>query len=155
PAGARRRADRAAAALVERVGSCEGEPTLGDLLTAARALTGCETRLVPADFGSTRLFGMVVRLPVADVVMFDRYAPPTHQLFTILHEVGHLLLEHALMDGTAEPAESGCGGSIADERAAEYFAARVSHLLRVRSARMANPDSSAARIADTLTGGTP
>lgn len=151
--GQRRAVERAAAELVAGLDFTGTGPTVGDMLELLIARSGRQVRLMPADFGTSAVFGMVVRLGQGDVVMFDRSTPGTHQLFTVFHELGHVILDHRLA-GADEVADGAtCTASIGDERAAEYFAARLSHLLRVRSVRAADPGTAADRITDTLAGG--
>lgn len=151
--GHRRAVERAAADLVAGLDFTGAGPTLGDMIELLVDRTGRQIRLMPADFGTSAVFGMVVRIGHGDVVMFDRATPGTHQLFTVFHELGHVILDHRLA-GPDEVGEGAtCTASSGDERAAEYFAARLSHLLRVRSVRAADPGTAADRITDTLAGG--
>jgi hypothetical protein len=86
-----------------------------------RALRDCQPKpveLVAAPLGGTAPCGWLVRTDMVDYICYPTNTSWLHQLHIVLHEVGHLMLEHT-GDGLA------LGHSRSDthnERAAEIFA---------------------------------
>jgi hypothetical protein len=68
--------------------------TMMRLVTAVAERQGKSIELSAVAAPETSFFGMLVRTPAADFILYDEDATPLHQFHIVAHEIGHLLLRH-------------------------------------------------------------
>lgn len=61
-----------------------------------------ELEPLPADADAGHVFGVCLPYPDRDVILFRTGAGPDHELHSILHECGHLLLDHVATADTPQ-----------------------------------------------------
>src|SRR5437762_13917944 len=54
---------------------------------------GTQIRLYPASLGG-HPYGLVLRLPTVDIILYERHTTAWHQQHIILHEAAHILYDH-------------------------------------------------------------
>lgn len=69
--------------------------TLADFVDHVERRRGRVIELVPSDLDGTGPCGLMLATEEKDLVLFPQSASPLHQEHIIMHEIGHLLLDHA------------------------------------------------------------
>lgn len=145
-------------------GSSGESITLADIFTTVGARRGRPIESRATDFAGTEVFGLWLALPHADLVLYEQSTSVAHQAHIVLHELGHIVLEHRL-----SPPTSGARSFEGEqcrlilrqelleplEIQAETFAHVLAQRMRMQSPRPSAGRShpAARRISDTLTGG--
>ncbi len=111
------------------------------LVCSLAASLGKNLQVTGAPFSSGSTTGALIRGSDGDlIIIFDDGADPAHQLHIVLHEVGHLLLEHQLITVSAEEIPNllthplRCPQPPEQEVAAEEFATAIAAIVSVMPA---------------------